>query len=61
MKTVREGSVVTLPRNDGKTVDIFTGKGWDNHTVFEVSEGKIRFVKGKALSSDDFKTFKNRI
>jgi hypothetical protein len=58
MKTIREGDVVVLPRDD-KTVDIFTGQGWDRHTVFEVSEGKIRFVKGVALSQEQFKKFKS--
>jgi len=61
MKPVREGPVVTLPRQDGKTVDVFTGVGWGNHTQFEVTEGKIRLVKGKAMSDADFKTFKQRI
>lgn len=35
MKTVREGLVVILPRNDA-LVDVFTGIGWKNHTVFSV-------------------------
>lgn len=61
LKPVREGSLVTLPRHDGKTIDVFAGKGWDNHTVFEVTEGKIKLVRGKALTADDWKTFKSRI
>jgi hypothetical protein len=62
MKTVREGSVVTLPRNDEKgTVDVFTGKGWEHHTVFEVLDNKIKLVRGKAMTSEDFKIFKSRI
>jgi hypothetical protein len=61
MKPVREGNVVTLPRQDGKTVDVFTGKGWDNHTVFEVHEKGVKLIKGKAMSAEDFKTFKGRL
>jgi len=61
MKAVREGSVVTLPRQDGKTIDVFCGMGWANHTQFEVVDGKIKLVKGKAMSGEDFKTFKGRI
>ena len=61
MKSVREGKVVVLPRTDGKTVDVFTGMGWERHTVFEVSEGKLRFVKGTALSTEDFKIFKGHL
>ena len=59
MKTVREGPVIILPRNDGKgTVDVFTGHAWEKHTVFEVTEGKIKFVKGVAIKNDEFKVFK---
>lgn len=61
MKAVREGAVVTLPRQDNKTIDVFCGIGWGNHTQFEVQEGKIKLVRGKAMSADDFKTFKSRI
>ena len=62
MKAVREGAVVTLPRNDEKgTIDVFTGKGWGNHTEFQVVDGKIKLIKGKAMAGEDFKTFKQRI
>lgn len=61
MKTVREGPLVTLPRTDGKTVDVFTGKGWDRHTVFEVFEGRIRLISGPSLTMEEFKAFKSRV
>jgi len=68
MKAVREGNVVSLPRQDGVTVDVFTGKGWENHTVFEIipdKDGgkgkKIRLLRGHALSMEDFQTFKKRV
>ena len=64
MKAVREGSVVTLPRNDEKgTVDVFTGKGWGNYTQFQVDpkDNKIRLIQGKALTADDWKAFKGRV
>ena len=58
MHSIREGGVVVLPRPDSKTVDVFTGKGWDKHTVFEVNNKQIKFVAGSALSQDEFKFFK---
>jgi hypothetical protein len=61
MKPVREGDVVTLPRPDGKTVDVFTGKGWDHHAVFEIHDKGVRLLRGKAMSDVDFRTFKKRI
>lgn len=41
------------------TIDVFTGKGWDNWTRFEVSHkhGRLflKMVKGTPMSKEDFK------
>lgn len=45
--------------DDGKKVDVFTGKGWGNWTRFEVtrSNGKafLKKVAGQPMSNEDFK------
>ena len=61
MRSTREGSVVVLPRPDGKTIDIFTDKGWSRHSVFEYHDGKVSFVRGADLSPFEFKVFKARL
>ncbi len=58
MYTVRTGQVVILPRPDGKTVDVFTGQGWNKHTIFEVTDSKVRFVSGNPISKEEFAFFK---
>ena len=40
MKTVREGLVVILPRND-ELVDVFTGIGWNQHTLFAIRDSEV--------------------
>lgn len=46
-------------RNE-KYVDVFTGQGWDNHTVFEMKrvKGKVYLTKvsGPAIDDGEFKT-----
>lgn len=46
-------------RNE-KYVDVFTGMGWDNHTVFEMKrvKGKVYLTKvsGPAIDDNEFKT-----
>jgi len=61
MRTIREGSITILPRPDGKTIDVFTGRGWDRHTVFEVTDRRIRLREGVALSTEDFNAFKQSL
>jgi len=60
-KAVREGNVVVLHRTDGKTVDVFTGQGWDKHTVFEVNEGKVRLIRGASVTNEEFRKFKESL
>ena len=59
MNRVLEGPVVVMPRYD--VVDVFTGKGWDNHSVFKVIKGFPKFVSGNPLSEDDFKTLRRLV
>jgi|FreactcultureFD7_1027221.scaffolds.fasta_scaffold199979_1 hypothetical protein len=62
MRRVQAGPVVILPRPDDQTVDVFTGnKGWAQHTVFKVVNGKVSFLGGTPLSPEDFKTFKAKL
>ena len=41
MKAVREGAVVTLPRQDNKTIDVFCGIGWGQINVSSLSLASV--------------------
>lgn len=53
MRSLRNGSVIVLPRGNN-LVDVFTGTGWARHSVFNVSNGKIKLINGFGLSNDEF-------
>lgn len=53
MKTVREGLVVILPRND-ELVDVFTGIGWKQHTLFALKDNAPVKVKGPDIGPGPF-------
>jgi len=62
MRVVRDGPMVILPRPDGKVIDVFTGKGWNRHSVFEVNgDGRLRPVAGLDLSTQEFQFLKSKI
>lgn len=58
MKRIQEGEVWVFPRYDN-TIDVWTGKGWANHSVFKIFRGGyLRFFEGAPLSEQHFKTLK---
>jgi len=61
MKTIREGPVVIYPRDRG-VIDVFVGKGWDQHTMFKVVRGVPHLVKGyDPLSEKDYDLLKELV
>jgi len=51
---VLEGEVVILPR-DEKLADVFVGKGWQNHSVFELVKGWPTLRDGNGVSDAEFR------
>jgi hypothetical protein len=55
MRTIHNGSVIVLPRGNG-LVDVFTGLGWVRHSLFNITNGKIKLVRGYGLTENEFST-----
>lgn len=58
MRTVRVGDVVVFPREHG-IIDVFTGKGWEHHSVFKVIRGAPRLVEGNPLTEREYNELKD--
>ena len=39
----------------GSLFDVFTGKGWDSYSCFELRNGKLLLVSGASVSDHDYK------
>ena len=62
MKPKRESDIVILPLNH-RTVDVFTGKGWDNWSRFEITPSMnpnrdkyLKLVAGQNIFSSEYGT-----
>lgn len=42
-------------------IDVFTGKGWYNHTRFLKTNKNLSFVSGKTLTKEEFLTLKQEL
>lgn len=51
MKAVREGAVAVLPRSHS-IVDVFTGKGWQNRTLFGYKQGQLHLIRGDQITTE---------
>lgn len=51
MKAVREGAVAVLPRSHS-IVDVFTGKGWQNRSLFGYKQGQLHLIKGDPITAE---------
>jgi len=60
MRPVREGPLVVFPREHG-IIDVFTGRGWDHHSVFKLIRGSPRLVEGNPLSERDYNELKDMV
>jgi hypothetical protein len=36
------------------TVDVFTGKGWENWSRFQLQGKQLKLIKGQPLSKEDY-------
>lgn len=46
---------------DRKTVDVFVGDGYDNHTRFEHGPKYVAYKLGRFMTGDEFQTVKGHI
>jgi len=53
MKRKLEGDVVVLPR-DKNLVDVFTGHGWENWSLFQNTGTYLKLVAGTGVSEEDY-------
>lgn len=53
MKRHLVGEVVVYPVTQ-TTVDVFTGKGWDNWTRFETNGRSLKMVAGTRVTKDEY-------
>lgn len=60
MKTVREGPISVYPRGQG-VIDVFTGTGWEKHSVFKIVKGHPRLESGAPLSEKEFTELKEMV
>ena len=60
MKTVRNSDVAQFFRNR-RLVDVFTGRSWDNHSVFEIVNGNPRLKSGFSLTEKEFSLLKEQL
>lgn len=51
MKAIREGAVAVLPRSHS-IVDVFTGKGWQNRSLFGYKQGQLHLIKGDQITTE---------
>lgn len=51
MKAVREGAVAVLPRSHS-IVDVFTGKGWLNRSLFGYKQGQLHLIRGDQITTE---------
>jgi hypothetical protein len=60
MRTVREGPIAIFPREHG-IVDVFTGRGWDHHSVFKLIRGNPRLIEGNPLTEREYAELKEYV
>ena len=61
MRAIRESAVVVLPRGHG-IIDVFTGKGWDNHSVFKLIKGVPHLIKGfDPLTEEEYNKLREQL
>lgn len=51
MIAIREGDVAVLPRTFS-VVDVFTGKGWRNRSLYGYKQGKLYLIRGESLTPE---------
>jgi hypothetical protein len=53
MKKLAKGEIIILPRTKW-TIDVFTGKGWENHSCFHVYKGHLKLVGGQPVTDREY-------
>jgi hypothetical protein len=60
MRAVRVGSPAIFPR-EHNIVDVFTGIGWEHHSVFKlVRKGNPRLLEGHPLTDKEYTELKEQ-
>ena len=49
---VREGGVAVIQRSK-HLVDVFTGTGWDNRSLYGYKQGQLTLLKGNPISKEE--------
>jgi hypothetical protein len=60
MNKSMEGGIAVFPRNKW-VVDVFTGKGWDDHSVFRIYKGTLKLVGGSPVTETEYKQLQGMI
>lgn len=53
MKKTSLSDMTVLYRNKW-TLDVFTGKGWDNHSCFQIYKGHLKLVGGQPITDKEY-------
>jgi len=57
MKRVMKGEIAVFPINKW-TCDVFTGKGWEHHSRFQLFKGHLKLVAGDPVTGEEYTQIK---